>query len=151
MLKIKLLINIDETTTTINKDTKQGYSWLKRVKSWSILNVKFRNSVNLISAIWSDGAAINLLKYCKTNKESIIKFLRFLFDFITKTKGLVPSEVGIVWDNWPPHRAKIVRNFWKEMNVKYNTSLCILLNSLQYRFIFQNWKQILSSRLRINW
>ena len=74
--------------------------------------------MNFISTIWRDGAAINFLKYCKTNKESIIKFLRFLFDFITETKRLVPSEVGIVWDNWSPHRDKSVKKFWKEMNAK---------------------------------
>ena len=110
------MINIDETT--INKDTTKWYSWLTRGKSWSILKVKFKNSVNFISAIWSDGTTINLIKYSKTNKESIIIFLRYLFDFITKTKKLTPPEVGIIWDNCSPHRVSAVRNLWKEKNAK---------------------------------
>ena len=90
---IKILISIDEIS--INNDITQAYSWLKRGKSWSVWNIKFKKSINLISAVWSDGSAINLLKYTKTNKDSIIAFLKFLFKFVDETNGLLPYEIGI--------------------------------------------------------
>ena len=58
-----------------------------------------------------DGTAINLFKYIKTNKDSIIAFLKFLFKFVDETKGLLPYEIEIVWDNCSLHRAKEVKCF----------------------------------------
>ena len=113
---IKILISIDETS--LNNDKTQAYSWLKRGKSWSVWNIKFKKSINLILAVWSDGTAINLLKYTKTNKDSIIAFLKFLFKFVDETKGLLPYEIGIVWDNCSPHRAKEVKSFWIERRAR---------------------------------
>ena len=52
------------------------------------------------------------MKYTKTNKDSIITFLKFLFNFIDETKGLLPHEIGIIWDNCSPHRSKEVKSFW---------------------------------------
>ena len=58
-----------------------------------------------------DGTAINLLKYTKTNKDSMIGFLKFLFKFVDETKGLLPYEIGIKWENCSLHRTKEVKCF----------------------------------------
>ena len=133
---IKILIRKDETS--INNDTTQAMSWLKRGKSWSVWNIKFKKSINLISAVWSDDTAINLLKYTKTNKDSIIAFLKFLFKFVDETKDLLPYEIRIVWDNCSPHRAKEVKRFWIERRAWLFYLLSTLLSSPLLWFIFQS-------------
>ena len=47
----KLLINIDETS--FSKLTKPDYSWLKKGHPWKLMNIIFKNSTSLITAITS--------------------------------------------------------------------------------------------------
>ena len=53
-----MLINIDESW--FNKDTRRNYSWLRTGKSWSITNIVFIGSINVISWITTKGEAINM-------------------------------------------------------------------------------------------
>ena len=113
---VKILVNIDEST--IQKDTCCKYSWLERGKSWSITNILFKKSINTISAVTTNGLWINMFKYAKTTKEIVIIFIKYVLEYLRLNMQLNPSEIGIVLDNWAPHRAKLVKRYWKEVGIK---------------------------------
>ena len=54
-----LVINIDEVS--INKDTKINYSWGLKGKDIEVWNSSFIGSVNIIAAIWSNGAWMSMI------------------------------------------------------------------------------------------
>ena len=99
----------------INKDTRNNYSWLERGRSRNINNIKFKNSINWISAITANGLSINLFKYTRTTQKDILQFLKFTFKYLTTKWGIDPEEVGIILDNWACHRAKSVVEYWEEL------------------------------------
>ena len=111
---IKILINLDEST--VSKDTKANYSWLKTSKHWSINNIVFGGSINLISCITTDRLAINLLKHWSSNAKTLIKFLKYLFEYL-KEQGIFPYQTGIIIDNWAFHRAIWVKDYWRSIGV----------------------------------
>ena len=113
---VKILVNIDEST--IQNDTCCKYSWLERGKSWSITNILFKKSINTISAVATNGLWINMFKHVTTTKEIVITFIKYVLKYLRINMQLNPSEIGIVLDNWAPHRAKLVKKYWMEVGVK---------------------------------
>ena len=114
--EIKLLVNMDEST--INQDTKQNYSWLQRGKSWSVQNIKFKKSINVIAAVTTTGLCINMFKYGRTTKETVITFIKFLLNYLKNHDQLSSQDIAIVLDNCAPHRAKNVMEYCKAAGVK---------------------------------
>ena len=113
--EIKILANIDESS--FNRDTKRNYSWLATGRSWSITNVSFKGSINVISWITSSGEAINLFKYMSSNSNKFLKFLKYVWDYFIE-KGLEANEIGIILDNWAIHRANKVKKYWTRTGVR---------------------------------
>ena len=114
LYKLKILINLDESTTS--GDTKINYSWLQTGKHWTINNIVFRGSVNFVSWIATNGWAVNLVKYCATNANILIKFLMYVLKQL-KDQGVNPNETGIIMDNCAFHRAKWVKDYWRSVGV----------------------------------
>ena len=114
LTSIKIFINLDEST--VSKDTKANYSWLKAGKHWSINNIVFGGSINLISYITTDGMAINLLKHWSSNAKILIKILKYLFEYL-KEQGIFSYQTGIILDNWAFHRAIWVKDYWRSIGV----------------------------------
>ena len=100
-------------------NTKRCYSWLKRGDSWSINNIMFSDSINMISAIFSNGYSISLLKSSATTSKDIIRFLGSLLKFIKITTGIEKHEIGVILDNWPTHRSKIVENYVRKSLIRF--------------------------------
>ena len=128
---IKILIDLGEGT--VSKDTKANYSWLKTSKHWSINNIVFGGSINLISCITIDGLAINLLKHWSSNAKILIKFLKYLFEYL-KEQGIFPYQTGIILYNWAFHRAIWVKDYWRSIGV----NLC---------YLPANWTELASIEL----
>ena len=100
-----------------NKETRINYSWLDKGRSWSITNIKFKNSINWISAIATNGLSINLFKYNRTTQKDILRFLKFMLNYLKTEWGIHPEMVAIILDNWACHRAKSVKEFWQWLGV----------------------------------
>ena len=75
-------------------NTTKNYSWLNRGKSCSVRNIHFINSINMISAIESNGTSLLYLKSSKTTSKEIIKFLETLFKLLKVTMGLEKVKLG---------------------------------------------------------
>ena len=116
LTEVRILVNIDEST--ISKDTCRKYSWLEKGKAWSITNIAFTKSINVISAVTTDGAWINMFKYTTTTKETVIAFIKYILKYLRLKMHLNPWEIGIVLDNWASHRTKLVKEYWAEIGVK---------------------------------
>ena len=112
---LMLIINVDEST--ISNGTTKNYSWLKRGEPCTINNIKFKNFINVISAITTDGQWINMFKYQSTNQKNFIAFLEYLINLVTKDSGIPISSIGILMDNWSVHRAMNVRNYLRKQGV----------------------------------
>ena len=112
---VQMLINIDETTITA--DTRSNYSWLKTEKSWPINNTKMKNSINFITAITTDGLAINMLKYTTTDAEIFKVFLDYMLKYL-KQEEIELKDIGIILDNCSIHRANTVREYCRRMNIR---------------------------------
>ena len=93
---IIMLINLDGST--INKDVKNNYSWLKIEKHCSINNIVFKSSINLISWIITSGLAYNWLKYTTSNSAIPTKFLKQLFEDL-KQNGITPEDTEVLLDS----------------------------------------------------
>ena len=107
---IKMLVNIDESSVT--KGTTKNYSWMKTGRSCSITNVKFRSSINMITAITTNGLAINMLKFWSTTAEILKVLLDYMLSYLI-AEGMEPQDIGIILDNCPIHRARLVREYCK--------------------------------------
>ena len=69
-----------------------------------------KNSINMISVITTSGLTINMLKYVSTTAEIFKNFLDYVLSFLEE-EGMEPQNIGIMLDNCPIHRAKLVRDF----------------------------------------
>ena len=86
-------------------------------KSWSITNIVFRGTINVISWITSMGDTINLFKYMSSNGKNFLKFLKYIWNYF-KEQGLNGTEIGIILNNWAIHRANIVKDYWRSIGVR---------------------------------
>ena len=112
---IRMLINIDESSIT--KDTRRNYSWLRTGKSWPINNTKMKNSINVITAITTNGLAINMFKYQSTTAEVFKFFLDYTLNYL-RSEGIEPKDIGIILDNCSSHRANTIRKYWEKIEVR---------------------------------
>ena len=94
------------------KGTTKNYSWLKTGRSCTITNVKFKSSINMITAITTNGLAINMLKFWSTTAEIFKIFLDYMLSYLI-AEGIEPQDIGIILDNCPIHRARLVRELCK--------------------------------------
>ena len=113
---IKLMWNIDKST--INRDTLNHYSWLRRGESWRLNNIIFKKSINTISLIANNGLLINLFKYQATNGNHLVWFIKHSIKYIIDRSSLESDQIGIVLDNWQTHRANIFRRWWSDLGIR---------------------------------
>ena len=116
----KDIINIDESW--LNKNTKISYSWLQKGKKCNLTNTKFTNSISLISAIWTNGFALDVISYGTVNGSKFVEFLSILSEEMRVKSAMNLSDFIILMDNWAVHRSKLVRDFIvsNKMKVHFN-------------------------------
>ena len=107
---IEILVNIDESSVT--KGTIKNYSWLKTWRSCTITNVKFKSSINMITAITTNGLAINMLQFWSTTAEIFKVFLDYMLSYLI-AEGVEPQDIGIILDNCTIHKTRLVREYCK--------------------------------------
>jgi hypothetical protein len=90
------LVNVDEST--ISHQSKNHYSWLLRGRSSQISNIKFKNSMHLISSIASDGRSHTAIVKGKTNADIFVAYLKALLAFLTP-KLSNNSKIVLMLDN----------------------------------------------------
>ena len=113
--EIKLLCNLDEST--INSNTTNNYSWLKRGVSWPLNNVVFKGSINVISCISSDGLIFSMFKHCTTNSKNLIVFIKFFTEYMNNHHRISPNKIGVILDNCATHRSKLFRDYWAKIGI----------------------------------
>ena len=99
-------------------NTAKHYSWLRRGISWSFRNIKFQNSINMITAITTSGYSVSYLKYGTTTSQTIVDFLKVLLGFIKRVDGVDGSKIGIILDNCQCHRTKKVKEFAQRSSLR---------------------------------
>ena len=117
---IKAIVNLDESW--LNRNTRVKYSWLPKGKHCSVTNIKFKNSLNIISAICSNGLSINVWVNGTTKSDTILKFLKVLNFKLVVWSGLKLWEWLMILDNYAVHRTKIIKEYFKntDWKVHYN-------------------------------
>ena len=83
-----------------------------------ITNIKFQNSVSLISAICTNGFAFNAISYGTVNGAVFSKFLDKLSEEIKLQKWQELSEYILLMDNCSIHRSKLVKEFLVDNKIK---------------------------------
>ena len=71
----------------------------------------------MITAIWTNGLAINMLKYESTTAKTFWISIEYVLSYL-REEGFKPQDVGIILDNWPIHRAGVVREYWRNKGTK---------------------------------
>ena len=99
-------------------NTARHYSWLRRGISWSFRNIKFQNSINMITAITTSGYSISYLEYGTTASQTIVDFLKVLLGFIKRVDGVDGSKIGIILDNCQCHRTKKLKEFAQRSSLR---------------------------------
>ena len=105
-----MLVNINESSVT--KETIKNYSWLKTGRSCTITNVKLKSSINMITAITTNGLAINMLQFWSTTAEIFKVFFDYMLSYLIAER-MEPQVIGIILDNCMIHKARLVREYCK--------------------------------------
>ena len=111
-----VLINIDESV--IGKNTRINYSWLSKGTSYPITNMKFNNSISLISAIWSNGFSLSALVKGTNNSEIFLKFLERMIKELQVNWDIWIHRWMILLDNWSIHKSKLITDYLKKWKAK---------------------------------
>ena len=115
------IINIDESWIT--KNIKAFYSWLTKGRSWSMTNTKFKNSLSLISAIWTNGFAWSAIVHEKVKGTTFRDFLVELSDQIFLRFNKLISEYIIILDNCSVHKWKITKDYFTDKKAKVHFNI----------------------------
>ena len=84
--------------------------------------MKFKNSLNVISAIWSNGLSVIVWVNGTTKSDTILKILRILKYRFENWSLLKLWGWLIILDNCSVHRIKVLKEYFKfsECRVLYN-------------------------------
>ena len=100
-----LVMNIDEAS--ISRNTKTNYSWGLKGKDIEVWNFYFIDSVNIIAAIWSNGAWISMILNLTIFSTNFTWFLRIICKWLKSYNCFKYRQVIILLDNWPVHKSNI--------------------------------------------
>ena len=95
-----------------------GYSWLSKGMNWCLANIKFQNSISLISAICNNGFAFSAVTHGTVNGETFVAFLDELLKEIKLQTTQDLSEFINLMDNWAIYKSKLTKGFFKDNNIK---------------------------------
>ena len=113
---IKTIINIDESC--LNKNTMVNYSWLTKGKKCPLANIKYKNSVSMISAICSNGFSMTVCVYKTTKGSTFLQFLKALESKLDSCCWLKLCKCLIILDNCSVHRTKEVKEYFNNTHSK---------------------------------
>ena len=111
--KETLLINIDESS--INRSTKEKYSWGFKGTPIEAKNVWFRGSVSMVMAICSNGSWINFVINETINSENFMWFLKIMNSWLESNNLFGYSRALIILDNWSIHKSSNTKSLFKKM------------------------------------
>ena len=92
------------------------------------------NSINMITAITENGLKINMLKCKSTNDKIFIIFFDCMLSYLKEIE-MNPEDIGIIFDNCPIHRGRLVREYYIK-DQSCTSSHHTLRNWLQLRSIY---------------
>jgi hypothetical protein len=113
----KMMVNIDESS--FSRSTKWNYSWLMKGFPCPIANIKFKDSISLISTITTPGTTFTAITQGGVDSKLFLEYLKKLVEFIKKTTSFKNREIAVLLDNASIHKSKIVKEYFKE------TKLCV--------------------------
>ena len=111
--KETLLINIDESS--IDRSTKEKYSWGFKGTPIETKNVWFRGSVSMVMAICSNGSWINFVINETINSENFVWFLKIMNSWLESNNLFGYSRALIILDNWSIHKSSNTKSLLKKM------------------------------------
>ena len=117
----KDIINIDESC--FNKNTKMGYTWLNKENNWWLANIKFQNSISLISAICTNGFAFSVVIHGTVDGAVFVKFLDKLSKEIKLQTSQDLFKFIILMNNWAIHISKFTKYFLEDVEAKVHFSV----------------------------
>ena len=116
MNRFDVLINIDEAM--FSRSTKASYSWSKKGKESTLMNIWFSNSTSLITAITSNGDVFAVDTNGSITSKILIKFIDELEIFLMEKAKISISSWLIILDNASTHRSNIMKKYINEKNLK---------------------------------
>ena len=107
-----LLISVDESS--INRQTKDQYSWSLKIKDVEWKSIHFYGSASVITAVSSDGWHFSHIYNWSVDSEKFKDFAKDLGKFIKIKYQTIFRRTVIMLDNAAIHKAKIVISTLKE-------------------------------------
>ena len=99
-----LIANIDEST--INRNSKNLYSWSKKGAPSEFRTMPFVGSVNLVLTIFSNGSWFWLISNKTMNSIRFSEYIKKLNEWILSISKFENKEIILMLDNWSVHRSK---------------------------------------------
>ena len=114
--KYEILVNIDESS--FSRRTKLDYSWQKKGQPWKLINIGFRNSSSLISAMTTTGKVFVAITIGSVNTSVFIKYLSVLKKFTKAKEKKFLNKCLIIIDNAVIHRSKKLQEYVNENDIR---------------------------------
>ena len=111
-----VLINIDETT--LNKATKENYSWTQIGIPTPIWNITFKNSVSIIAAITTDGLSFWWLRAGLTDSSVFVDYLTDLVAYLKGHSKFKLKRMRLILDNAKYHTSSKTLKFLNSLDAK---------------------------------
>ena len=111
-----VLINIDETT--LNKATKENYSWTQIGIPTPIWNITFKNSVSIIAAITTEGLSFWWLRAGSTDSSVFVDYLTDLVAYLKGHSKFKLKRMWLILDNAKYHTSSKTLKFLNSLDAK---------------------------------
>ena len=108
-----LIINIDESS--INRHTKDQYSWGFKGKHIEAKNTCIRGSVRMIKAICSNGSWIDFVIDKTIDSETFNWFLKSMDSWLKSNNLFEYTRALIILDNWSIHKSNSAKWLFRKM------------------------------------
>ena len=107
-----LLVNWDEWS--INRHTKQNYSWPKIGTNKEVKNSIFSGSSPIIMSIFSNECWFAMISNATTNTQVFFYFLNRMIEWLIKNNKFGFKNINLILDNCPYHKSKeAIKNMQK--------------------------------------
>ena len=108
-----LIVNIDESS--INRRVSSKYSWGFKGSPIELKNSPFYGSVNLVLAIYSNGAWISFITNKTIDSLYFLWFINILDSWLKSKNNFKYEEIMLILDNWSFHKSLQTRELLRKL------------------------------------
>ena len=134
-----LLININESF--LNHNTKINYSWEATLKLMEAKNQVFAESISFFLTIWFNKSWIWFLNKISIDSNNFSLFIKIMKSWLNHY-NFEYIQGDLLLNYCSSHKNSLTLNLLKNLHIKNNTFLLIVLNLHRLIYVFANLKEI---------